>query len=587
MITFTFKVGASSRVDSIVVLEQDPTPHQNLNLEVPQDPEKDVYTTFLRSSGGPKNRDLVWEFLQYLKSKYSSAKVYAHKAEHLYIPLILNCLIEHKEIVTSKSGLKSLRWGKAKIDFIDTYQFFRVPLDKMPTALKIPDPKLEHQTSQKYTLANTPKSINADSIYLPYMYREVKLLAHAYQTWILTYMHRTGNLKHPRLTVGQNSVSLFHNVFVPRNRIVTNFLPEFEIPIREAIYGGRNEVYTRYGENINFFDIKSMYVSCYDVNVPIGEMTYCKPRIESGVLAEATVDIPKSLYLGPLPVHYQGQFLFPVGVVKGWWDMRELRYAEEVGCTVKLHRQLTCEEAPILKEFGEMIAKLRKEPDPELSRLWKFLGLQLVGKFAQSRSRTDIVPYEKLETIIGAAPIDKYEAYFEVIRQQSASQANYSSILPAIAMRIRAEARIRHIQVLSSALKLGKIYYCDTDSVDCDADLPTGTNAGDLELEDQAKRAYFIVNKLYGYIDQKDVLRQRSSGFSGRKLEEILFQKLLDGGSVEFVGRTLGFGSQKDLLTKGLTDKHNRYAIRQFSGLVNRDLQGNESYPKVVSLNGS
>jgi hypothetical protein len=276
-----------------------------------------------------------------------------------------------------------------------------------------------------------------------------------------------------------------------------------------------------------------MYISCYDVPVPVGKLVWSKPNIDKGTLAEARVKVPEDFYIGPLPVRRNRRLIFPVGEFTGWWDMRELRFAASLGVDVTIRRQLTADEEPILADFGKFVSGLRGKTS--LSHYWKLFGVSVSGKFGQSRWRESVKHVSAIKDFKGHTPLDKTETYFQAM-QYVKGRSPY--IKPAIAMRIRAEARIRHLQWLLQAHEHGQIFYGDTDSIFTTAQLSTGKNPGDLALINTAERGYFVRQKLYGLIS-KGRLLQRSAGYSDLTLTEADFKNLLNGGKVEFLAGEL------------------------------------------------
>ena len=276
-----------------------------------------------------------------------------------------------------------------------------------------------------------------------------------------------------------------------------------------------------------------MFVSCYDSPVPTGKMKWMKPDLSTGCIAEATVKIPKDSYIGPLPYRTpDGRLIFPVGEFKGWWDVRELKNAvDNFGADVTIRRQLDSMEKVVLKEFGEYIGELR---GGKYDEFWKMFGLSLSGKLGQNRWRETVRHWDLIEDFQGWWPLDKEETYF--ISKEYAKRAPY--IKAAISMRIRAEARIRHLKHILKAATLGEIFYGDTDSIFTTATLQTGDNIGDLSMFGLAERGYFIKQKLYAIIENGK-MRQRSAGFSDLKLVEADFKKLLEGGDIDIKKDTI------------------------------------------------
>ena len=538
---------------------------------------KDVYKDFLKKG---ERDDILWIFLQYVKNRYATLNLYAHYSSHFDNKFILESLMKHKQKISLDAGLGVLRWLDCRVTFIDSHLLLRTSLRKACEIFEVPS-KLSWDHNSTVPIGKM--SFADRSIFRQYLERDCKSLSEAYSKFAWEIID-TFSISEPSYTLAQTSLKVFNNYY-PLEDIKSN--PDFHWAIKEALYGARNEIYTRYGESVNLYDIRSMYVSCYDTPVPIGEMSFRAPKMEEGILAEAIVTVPKDWYIGPLPFRNDRRLIFPVGRFKGWWDMVELRYAEELGCKVELRRQIEAEESPILKEFGERICELRQGSKGELTRLWKALGLQLVGKFAQSRARTYVKHADTLDDLEGWTPLTENEEYFEGERKSTKGLQSFllKTVKPAITMRIRAEARVRHHKVLLEALKEGNLFYCDTDSIYCNAELDLGANAGELQEIGRAERAYFIMAKFYGYVQYDGTIRQKSSGFSGVKLREEDFKNLLDGKSLLLQQHSPTFTSSTDLMAGNeLQAKSRVRTVRTPLNHQNRIIDGYETRPIEVDI---
>ncbi len=536
-----------------------------------------VYKDFLKMG---ENEDIVWRFLKHIRDNYPGLNVYAHYSSNFDNKFILDSLIKHKQKLSLDSGLGVLRWLDCKISFIDSHLLLRTSLRKACEIFDVPN-KLSWDHNS--TVPIREMSFANRSIFRQYLERDCKSLSEAYGKFAWEIIDTFG-ISEPSYTLAQTSLKVF-NAFHPLDGIESN--PDYHWAIKEALYGARNEIYTRYGEDVNLYDIRSMYVSCYDTPVPIGEMHFRPPKMEEGTLAEAVITVPKDWYIGPLPFRHDRRLMFPVGKFKSWWDMVELRYAEELGCRVELKRQLECEEAPILETFGEKICELRQGSKGELTRLWKALGLQLVGKFAQSRPRTYVRHIDAVPDLEGWTPLTENEEYLEGERKitKGLQQFLLKTVKPAITMRIRAEARVRHHKMLLDALDKGKLYYCDTDSIYCNATMPLGNNAGQLQEIGTAERAYFIMSKFYGYIQYDGTMRQKSSGFSGVKLQEEDFKNLLEGKSLLFKQNSPTFTSSAEVIAGAGVEAKSRFrTVRTPLNHQNREIVGHDTKPIEVNL---
>lgn len=530
------------------------------------------YHEFIRES---EKDDVIWRFLCFLRERFQGGKVYAHCASKFDNYFILASLYRHGEVAMPEAGLIRLRWKAPNICFEDSYLIAPMSLKALNKMLGV-----EEKGTWEHEKGLTPEEMGDKlTTFRAYLKNDCLSLSHA--LYELCELLGTTFGVMPSISLSTTAAKIFGKCFYDLDSIYPN--EEFDGFIREATYGGRNEVYKRYGENINLYDVRSMYVSCYDVPVPIGRLRWIKPDIDKGTLAEAIVKVPKDLYIGPLPYKpksLRGQLAFPVGEFKGWWDTKELKNAaENFGIDIDIKRQLYCEEEPVLESFGRVISNLR---GGSKDSFWKTLGLSLSGKFGQSRWRTVIRCAGEIRDFQGYFPIDRDETYFQVLEY---IKGNHPYIRPAIAMRIRAEARVRHLEHITGALKQGQIFYCDTDSIYTTAALPYSEKpkCGELAKIGYAERGYFIRQKLYGVI-MKGSLVQRSSGYSDLKLTEEDFISLLEGKRILI--QSGGFPSYKAIFSRGelVWIERSRGLKAQFDS--NRVLEEENSKPLIISPPG-
>lgn len=530
---------------------------------------ENTYTEFLKVS---EEHDLIWSFLEYLGEHHQGYKFYAHNASNYDNKFILDTLIRHNQKVSFPAGLAKLVWTEKDISFEDSYLLVGRSLASVCEAFDVP-----RKLHLDYDEMKNPWEMETTQLdqLRSYLRRDCTSLSLALDAFAKELLERF-NIT-PSSTLSLTAVKAFDKSFYPVNKITTN--EEFEKFIRAATYGGRNEVYKRYGEDIQMYDMRGMFVSCYDVPMPVGKMHWTKPNIDTGTLVEAVVKVP-DMPIGPLPLRFHGRLIFPVGEFKSWWDVVELRNAvEKFGVDITLTRQLDCEELPVMREFGKVLGDLRKVPNIEMSRIWKIFGLRLSGKFGQHRSRTEIKHVTDIEDLSGYVPIESSEIYHEKTVNSNGHRSPY--IKPALNMRVRSQARVRHLDYLSSVKTL---YYCDTDSVHTNEIMPLGEDVGQLQHVGIAKRAYYIGCKFYGYIDEKDVLRQRTAGLRDLELAEYEFKKLLSGNGVD--RNTERMNSWREILKgKGfnLDSIPRRLKIPDFP---NRITEGLETRPIKLPLKG-
>lgn len=508
------------------------------------------YFTFLKKD---EDHDVMWEFLQHLRANARGLGLFAHYAHRYDNKFVLQSLLEHSEGVELVAGMTQLKWVEPGITFKDSYQLAPMSLEKLGTTLKHEAEALQELIREQAAKNGVilPKGTEAEQkgtwdhdaglkpwemgdrleLFQEYQKKDCTVLSQSISA-LCFLMLRTFGVDLKTSMANTAIAALKHNFYPTLDKVASNV--EYEPYLREALYGGRNEVYKRYGENINMYDARSMFISCYDTPVPVSKMRWQKPNMDEGILAEAFVKVPRNLYIGPLPHRHHGKLAFPVGEFTGWWDMREIRHALGDGVDVTLKRQLTCdEETPILKKFGEYLTKIKTG---DLEYYWKLFGNAIYGKFGQTRWRTVTRHITHLEDLTGYWPMegDTQGEYWETQHYADTDKkAPYTKA--AITMRIRAEARIRHHQYLREAMeRSGEVYYCDTDSVFTNVQLPTGPNSGELRLIGTAERGYFIRQKLYAFVENGTLI-QRSAGFHDLRLKEEDFRNLLEQKEVPYV----------------------------------------------------
>ena len=532
-----------------------------------------TYHEFLKVSD---DHDVIWSFLEFLEQNKPGIKLWAHNAANYDSKFILDSLHRHGQRVRFDGGLTKIVWVEAGITFEDSYILMCRSLHKLCLALDV-ERKLEwdhNMTSNPWEMVHRLDSFRA------YLQRDVMALSHVIEGFCGELLDNFGIT--PSSTMSLTAAKAFDKGFHPIKSIVAN--DDQEKYIRQATYGGRNEVYKRYGENVHLYDIRSMYTSCYDTAVPVGKLCWDRINIDTGTLAEAFVKVPTHFTVGPLPFRLHGRLIFPVGEFKGWWDLKELRYAISLGCDVSIKRQLTADEAPVLAEFGAKVSELRTSANFEMSKVWKLMGLRLCGKFGQHRTSTVIKHVKDIKDFTGFYPIDSNEIYHEAVVHLDGRKSPY--IRAAINMRIRSEARMRHLNLMLQASQFGDVFYCDNDSIFTNVEMPTSEEQGSLQELDFAQRLYLIRCKMYGYVDVLDKLRQKTAGFSDEKLTEADFQKVIDGGELTIQSRTIG--DWKNILAgHGVQLIQTPRKVCGPESIDNRVFEGTGTRPIILGKRGS
>lgn len=351
-----------------------------------------------------------------------------------------------------------------------------------------------------------------------------------------------------------------------------NFSNEFinyqmiEEKMREAYFGGRTEVFIprivkKPGRQINAYyaDRNSMYpAEMIDKHFPIGYPEYDNnpkfvkyafedwQRDRAGLgFIKCVVHVPKQ-FIPPLPVH-MGKLVFPAGVIEGTWTYVELEYAMK-HCGVEvlewkevIHFKKTSKIfKSFIETFSEIKSNAKANGEGALEYLAKLLQNVSYGWTALRRDdKTELhtLNEEKLQKY-GERLIYTNEeyGYFE-----SHADVRTDTIQVQIACYVTSYARLNLLDLLRKQNEKGLVYYCDTDSIVCEAELPPEIldkyKLGMWDIEQFIQDGIFIQPKVYatvaaddskGKVKFKGVSHETQKKFDFAFYESIL-SKLQDG----------------------------------------------------------
>lgn len=343
-----------------------------------------------------------------------------------------------------------------------------------------------------------------------------------------------------QLTMGSTTMAMYQTAFMENeetSQINTSHRPNASVNpencFRSSYYGGRTEVFRMNGNPENFEDVNELYH--YDVNslyptaytqkpLPVGDVMHIGDSQEVlekekyGGVAYIEGKIPESVDIPVLPVRVdpggsEEKVVFPTGKIEGWYMIREIRYAREVGALtdVEVKDSYISKLGYPFKEYGntlyEMKQSINSEKNPGKYKVVKLLLNSFYGKFGMDRKQGNIqklTPEEMKEEPY--VPIGKGNMEsMGIVEIPDIAESDY--ILPRIASSITAEARIMmHKWFMKTKELEGRIWYCDTDSVVTDVKLPEGNELGEMDLEGVIQESYFLRPKTYAekYTDEWD-----------------------------------------------------------------------------------
>lgn len=297
---------------------------------------------------------------------------------------------------------------------------------------------------------------------------------------------------------------------------------ECEMKIRQAYYGGRTEVFKPIcNERAFYYDVNSLYpAAMVDNEFPVGYPEYIdNPKIalhdweywlkyRDGLgFIKADVFIPEQK-IPPLPCR-MGKLVFVTGYVTGTWTYNELAYAVE-NCgvivnhvhelihfknTYKVFRNFVMEFYK-LKEYATEIKNkaLRNFSKLILNTSYGWTGLKREGK----TGLRDMSMIEKWKDTGRVLYTNEELGYFEIV-----DKVNATTVQVPVAAYVTSYARLILLEALRRQSEIGEVYYCDTDSIICSAEMPpemvSSTELGKWDLENVIDSGLFLQPKVYTY----------------------------------------------------------------------------------------
>ena len=327
---------------------------------------------------------------------------------------------------------------------------------------------------------------------------------------------------------------------------------ECEYKIRAAYYGGRTEVFKPIAPGrAYYYDVNSLYPSVMvDNEYPVGYPEYINdPNIaryewehwmeyRRGLgFIRADVFIPEQT-IPPLPCR-MGKLAFVTGHVSGTWTYNELAYAvENCGVVVekvhevihfkrtfkvfhnfvtefyKLKEQATIDKNKALRNFSKLV----------LNTAYGWTGLKREGK----TGLRDMNMYEKWKDTGRILYTNEEMGYFEIV-----DKVNATTVQVPVAAYVTSYARLVLLDALRKQAEKGEVYYCDTDSIICSAEMPPEivdpSRLGAWDCENIIDSGIFLQPKVYTYqiagedhIKFKGITKQRQKQLDRDFYMEIL-----------------------------------------------------------------
>lgn len=303
--------------------------------------------------------------------------------------------------------------------------------------------------------------------------------------------------------------------------------------VRKSYHGGRTEVFKRYGRNLFYYDVNSMYPSVMKNRpYPAGKIFHTKKFWKDRLgIYEATVHVPYMRYPLLCTKSKDDKLLFPIGTFDGVFTSAELLEAQKYGVRFKIKTGMVWTDScypftDYVNHWHTEKKKAKKNGDKAREYIAKLHLNSLYGKLGQRRF------HRHVKQGLASWMKDK-DAYclheemdlwsYDVADKTPFTYVHLGSFVTAYS-RI-----LLHQGMMEVDNNGGEVFYCDTDSITTDVHIKSGDNLGEWELENEIREGIFILPKLYALSLQDGSVVIHSKGLDAKRLKWSYFEKALKG----------------------------------------------------------
>lgn len=331
-----------------------------------------------------------------------------------------------------------------------------------------------------------------------------------------------------RPTLASCAMAIFRSSYLSRDLSTSTTA---NATARAAYTASRVEIFRGECQKANYFDINSSFPYSMTFACP-GEVTRVGRRWTGSELAivEATVTVPES-YLPPLPVRVDGSVYHPTGTWRGWYSGVDLIEAKAAGATIEqTHKAIHFAEWGDLAAYSRDLYERRMAAKAAGNKMddmtTKILLNALYGKMAENPCKEEMLVRPRKKPKDGRMVMPGVWVVPEVRTIEHEH----------VAAPVIITSRSRHLlrKGLAKALEQGEIYYCDTDSVICQGELPSGDKLGEWKLEARILGGQFLAPKLYS------VTKDLPEGVHGPRLMDVRAKGFRRATWREFMALAMG-----------------------------------------------
>lgn len=384
------------------------------------------------------------------------------------------------------------------LTFLDTFNIFCLGLDK--AGMVVGNTK-ELDKRKKFETHSKAQEITQEDI--DYCLNDCKITYQIYEytkKWVESH---GGELKR---TIASTSMTILKH-YNPKikdylNTLNKNYeLSELDEFFRDSYFGGRTETHLKYGFNLKYYDINSLYPYVMANNYfPDPETLFeFKGSIYKAMekyegCAEIEIFVPDNIKIPILPIRAKNmgeindsKIIYPTGKFWGKFCFPEIRLALNHGCYILNVGKIVCGnriKSPF-KKFVEILYNERLEADKIKSPRKYVIKIYLnagYGKFGQRDFENRIISIQEADNIFDNNKL--YEIVYykgqEYVKYKTKPKRSRADIL-CFASYVTSYARCEIYKWYENAEF--DIYYSDTDSLITSNELPTGNQLGELKLE--------------------------------------------------------------------------------------------------------
>jgi len=360
----------------------------------------------------------------------------------------------------------TFRRGAARIDVLDTLNFWKVPLKALGEMVGLP--KLEMPT------ADAPAGE-----WETYAHRDVEILLKACMDWWRWLRDEDMGSFAP--TLAAQAMRTWRHRYMDTRVLVHDTEPLLAME-RESYHGGRTECFRlgRYDRRFHVLDVNSLYPSVMrDFDYPT-KIAF-RRKVARGfdwrtyaslyaTLARVVIDTDEPAY----PALRDGKLIFPTGRFDATLCGPELIYAADHGHLAEITEVAYYERGPIFRSFVDDIYARRLAAkaagDETTSHFYKIMMNSLYGKFGQrgqvweDESESDDLSARCWKEVDAQTGVCVQYRQLGGLVQHLEREPESRESCPIIASYVTSYARMKLWALIQLAGR-ANVYYCDTDSL--------------------------------------------------------------------------------------------------------------------------